>query len=132
MFPVSPATFRDRILGQIKIPECQCASAVRRIDVPITEQWVHLPFDDIIPDDDASQPNHSLARSNPMRAWRREVKDRNRAFIDARDCLPLQMAVLGMINCKYLFISGGCLKCTYEALPAKKNQTGGIAMMLIS
>lgn len=96
---------------------CTCSSPTLEIEAEgDDEDWAHISIESFLTFEDRHFSNASGPPNlRHTRSWTRDFDFASKTLLDAGDCTPLQLAIIGMAKTSQLFLSDGCLRCTYEA-----------------
>lgn len=92
---------------------CTCAAPVTKLGIPLTDKWHQVSFQHIL-----EWPSGQAM-----------VYDTDRILVDCSGSESALMAVVGILKCRRIFITRGCLQCAYAKCEAG-NMQEGIAIVI--
>ena len=107
-----------------RIIHCSCGQKVQKLNVATNMEWRQVHMADLIP----SGPG--LFSSPAVRRSPKEVENGGRVLIDARNCEPLQLAVLGILDCHSIVLAQDCVQCAFDALSKQLKRKDAAAIVL--
>ena len=98
---------------------CNCITPIDGIKVPLSEGWKIESLDSLL-----------QAPHNGSIPWSAHVRDEAKMMIDVYGDEMHRLFAVGMLHCRRMVISTGCIECAYKGIVSKKSRKESTALIV--